>query len=65
MSCCGGHCIATEPGVWRAETARALQYAMVVRVLGYVQQHSQEISKVSGPWLSSQSAESMSTTGRS
>ena len=53
-----------ESGAKRAETARALQFAMVVRVLDYVQQLSQELGKVSGPWLTSQSAGHLSPTGR-
>ncbi|XP_070180486.1 lysosomal-trafficking regulator-like [Littorina saxatilis] len=45
-----------ESGTKRAETARALQYAMVVSVLEYVQQLSQEMGRATGSWQSSSSS---------
>ncbi|KAK7504327.1 hypothetical protein BaRGS_00004631, partial [Batillaria attramentaria] len=52
-------CRGAEEGLKQAETSRALQFAMVVRVLECVQQMSEEFGKT-GSSLSSQSAASLS-----
>ncbi|XP_076442605.1 lysosomal-trafficking regulator-like isoform X2 [Babylonia areolata] len=44
-----------ESGVKRAETARALQFAMVVRILDCVQSLSLDVSRASNSWLNAQS----------
>ncbi|KAL8559615.1 hypothetical protein ACOMHN_008326 [Nucella lapillus] len=54
-----------ESGAKRAETARALQFAMVVRILDCVQSLSLDMSRASTSWLSTQSTGSLYTRGPS
>lgn len=54
-----------ESGAKRAETARALQFAMVVRILDCVQSLSLDISRASSSWLSTQSTGSLEARGTS